>query len=350
MKRSLLTLLLPLLISLPTATAAPLRITVKGNRFVTPDGNTVIFKGLSASDPLKLSKDGRWNGAYFDAVKAWGSNTVRFPVHPSSWRKLGKDGYFKLLDQGIAMAGARDLHVIIDWHSIGNLHQEKFFHGADGFPTNAYDTTVAETFQFWHDITLRYGKNQTVACFELFNEPATGQGMGECSWEDWRSLMEKLIAKIRAEGGEAVPLVAGFDFAYDLKPVSKFPIRAEGIAYVSHPYPGKIKNPREWQERWTLDWGFVAAKHPLVLTEIGFQLPGEHGGYDPITGQAEYAEAILDFCARRGVSYNLWCFDTSWVPKLIADWNFTPTKSGALFKEAMLRDRSSVNPAVSLNP
>ena len=48
MKYIVLTLLLPLLISLPTATAAPQRIAVKGNRFVTPDGNTVIFKGLSA--------------------------------------------------------------------------------------------------------------------------------------------------------------------------------------------------------------------------------------------------------------------------------------------------------------
>lgn len=332
------------------ATAALPRVTVKGNQFVQPGGAPIVFKGLSTSDPSKLVRDGVWNDAYFDAAKSWGSNTIRFPIHPSNWRKLGKEKWFEILDQGIAMAEARKIYVIIDWHSIGNLHEEKFFRGANGTSTTSYDTTVAETFQFWHDITQRYGKNPTVACFELFNEPATGQGMGECSWEDWRNLMEKLIAKIRANGGEAVPLVAGFDFAYDLKPVRQSPIRAEGIAYVSHPYPGKIKNPREWREKWTRDWGFVADKHPLVLTEIGFQLPGEHGGYDPITGEAGYAEAILDFCARRGISYNLWCFDTSWVPKLIADWNFTPTKSGALFKEAMLRDRGSVAPAVSLNP
>ncbi len=350
MKRLLLSLIIPLLITHPSAEAAPQRISVKGRNFVTPDGKTIVFKGVSSSDPSKLHKGGVWNAAYFDAVKSWNSNIIRFPIHPSTWRKLGKDACFAILDEGISLAAAKDMHVIIDWHSIGNLHQEKFFKGAEGYPTTSYDTSIEETFNFWREITRRYGKNPTVAFFELFNEPALGQGMGECSWEDWRALMEKLIAEIRAGGGEAIPLVAGFDFAYDLKPVAQSPIRAEGVAYVSHPYPGKIKNPEEWVEKWTRDWGFVAEKHPVILTEIGFQLPGESGGYDPITGPSEYAEQILEYCAKRGISYTLWCFDTSWVPKLIADWNFTPTRSGAFFKEAMARERQPAASAVSLNP
>lgn len=342
-------LLTLLLLSALHATAAPPRISVKGNHFAKPDGTPIVFKGLSTSDPIKLVRNGMWNDAYFDAAKSWGSNIIRFPIHPNSWRKLGEAECFKLLDQGVAMAGARGMHVIIDWHSIGNLHQEKFFNGSGGFPTTDYDTTVKETFEFWRAVSRRYGKNPTVAFFELFNEPATGQGMGECSWEDWRTLMEKLIVEIRANGCEAVPLVAGFDFAYDLKPAGGAPIRAEGVAYVSHPYPGKIKNPAEWAEKWTRDWGHLAAKHPVILTEIGFQLPGEEGGYDPITGPSEYAEVILDYCAKRGISYTLWCFDTGWVPKLIADWNFTPTKSGAIFKAAMVRERSTTT-SISANP
>jgi endoglucanase len=350
MKRLLLSLIIPLLITHPSAEAAPERISVKGRNFVTPDGKTIVFKGVSSSDPSKLHKGGVWNAAYFDAVKSWNSNIIRFPIHPSTWRTLGKDACFAILDEGISLAAAKDMHVILDWHSIGNLHQEKFFKGAEGYPTTSYDTSIEETFNFWREITRRYGKNPTVAFFELFNEPALGQGMGECSWEDWRALMEKLIAEIRAGGGEAIPLVAGFDFAYDLKSVAHSPIRAEGIAYVSHPYPGKIKKPEEWVEKWTRDWGFVAEKHPVILTEIGFQLPGESGGYDPIIGPSEYAEEILDYCAKRGISYTLWCFDTSWVPKLIADWDFTPTRSGAFFKEAMARERQPAAPAVSLNP
>jgi len=84
-------------------------------------------------------------------------------------------------------------------------------------------------------------------------------------------LMEELIKTIRANGGTAVPLVAGFDFGYDLKPVADAPLNAEGIGYVAHPYPMKAKQP--WESNWTHDWGFVADKYPVILTEIGFLEP-----------------------------------------------------------------------------
>jgi hypothetical protein len=318
--------------------ADPVRISVKGNQFVDPKGKPVVFRGLATSDPRKLHKHGVWSPAYFQAAKSWGANIIRFPIHPQSWRKNGEHEYLRLLDEGIALAKAHDLHVIIDWHSIGNLNGGAFFKGGDGYPTTSYDTTMEETFAFWRTIAKRYGNDDTVAFFELFNEPAVGQGMGECSWEDWRNTLEKLIAEIRAQGAKTVPLVAGFDFAYDLKEAGKNPIRAEGVGYVSHPYPGKIDNPAEWTEKWTRDWGFMAEKHPVILTEIGFQFANEPGGYDPITGTADYVTAITEYCAARGISYTVWCFDPHWVPKLINDWTFTPTPSGEHFRQAMLKN------------
>jgi hypothetical protein len=336
MKTYLAVITLAILATLPLQ-AAPSRISVKGNQFVNAEGKPVIFRGVAASDASKLHKSGVWNQRYFEAAKSWGANIIRFPIHPKSWRQLGEAEYLRLLDEGIAMAKACDLHVIIDWHSIGNLHGNAYFKGGDGYPTTSYDTTMEETFAFWRVIARRYGNDDTVAFFELFNEPALGQGMGECSWEDWRTTMEKLIAEIRAEGAKTVPLVAGFDFAYDLKPAATSPIRAEGIGYVSHPYPGKIDNPAEWEEKWTRDWGFMAEKHPLILTEVGFQFAHEPGGYDPITGTAQYVDAITGYCAARGISYTVWCFDPHWVPKLISDWEFTPTPSGELFRQAMLK-------------
>lgn len=317
--------------------AIPGRISVMRNQFVNAEGKPVVFRGVATSDPAKLSNSGVWNQRYFEAAKSWGANIIRFPIHPQSWRKLGETGYFRLLDEGIAMAKACDLHVIIDWHSIGNLHGNAYFKGGDGYPTTSYDTTMEETFAFWRVIARRYGKDETVAFFELFNEPALGQGMGECSWEDWRTTLEKLIAAIRAEGAKTVPLVAGFDFAYDLKPVATSPIRAEGIGYVSHPYPGKIDDPAEWEKKWTTDWGFISEKYPIILTEIGFQFAHEPGGYDPINGTEEYVDKITAYCTSRGISYTVWCFDPHWVPKLINDWNYTPTPSGELFRRAMLK-------------
>ncbi|HSB93009.1 MAG TPA: hypothetical protein VLC28_07835, partial [Flavitalea sp.] len=79
-------------------------VSAKGNRFVTNDGKPIIFRGLDASDPDKLAKQGHWNKEYFEQVKNWGANIIRFPVHPAAWRSRGINDYLKLLDSGIVMA------------------------------------------------------------------------------------------------------------------------------------------------------------------------------------------------------------------------------------------------------
>src|SRR5688572_13834399 len=93
------------------------RVSVKGNKFINEKGDTLIFRGLNSSDPDKLANDGQWGTKYFDEVKKWGANIIRFPVHPTAWRKRGQKEYIKLLDQGIALAKERGIYVIIDWHS-----------------------------------------------------------------------------------------------------------------------------------------------------------------------------------------------------------------------------------------
>ena len=58
-------------------------------KFVDADGKTIVFRGLCASDPDKLSKGEHWNKEYFAAAKSWGANLIRFPVHPAAWRSQG---------------------------------------------------------------------------------------------------------------------------------------------------------------------------------------------------------------------------------------------------------------------
>jgi endoglucanase len=205
------------------------------------------------------------------------------------------------------------LYVIIDWHSIGNLYGEKFYPAtSELYPPSAYHTTREETFDFWTTMAKHYHGNNTVAFFEIFNEPAMGGKMGTCTWPEWKGLLEQIIKTIRANGGTAVPLVAGFNFGYDLTPVAKDPIDAEGIGYVAHPYPMKARQP--WAQNWTHDWGFVADKYPMILTEIGFLPPDEPGGYNPIIGDEIYGDAITTYCAEHGISYTVWCFDPHWGP------------------------------------
>jgi endoglucanase len=307
------------------------RISVDGNRFVDEAGKTVVFRGFSSSEPSKLSKDGRWNQAYFDEAKAWGANIIRFPIHPPAWRRLGEEEYLDVLDRGVSFATKAGLHVIIDWHSIGDLMSGRF---QETFGSGAYLTDKKETAEFWRTIATRYGSDNTVAFFELFNEPTTlGEKPTPETWPRWKEYIEELITIIRANGGKAVPLVAGFDWAYDLTPVATDPIAADNIGYVSHPYPMKRKQP--WEEKWTADWGFVAEKYPVFLTEIGFCDETEPGAHDPVISDESYGNAITAYCAQRGISYAIWVFDPDWAPRLIKDWKFTPARQGIFFKKAM---------------
>ncbi len=42
---------------------------------------------------------------------------------------------------------------------------------------------------------------------------------------------------------EKIPLVAGFGWACDLTPLAEEPVNAQGIAYITHPYPNNRSQP-----------------------------------------------------------------------------------------------------------
>lgn len=302
------------------------QIQVSGNQFVNDHGEPVVFRGFNTSDPYKLKADKQWNKRYFQEIKNWGANAVRFPVHPANWRALGKDVYIKLLDDGIQWATELQLYVIIDWHSIGNLKTEVFHRPS-------YKTTITETRDFWQIMAKQYGNNSTVAFFELFNEPVNNGNFGSCTWTEWKTIMEEVIAVIRAEGATNIPLVAGFNWGYDLTEAGANPINAEGIGYVSHPYP--MKRDKPWEEKWSHDWGFMAERYPVILTEIGFSLKEEKGAHVPVISNESYGDAITAYTDQKGISYIVWCFDPDWSPMLIRDWDFNTTRQGKYFKEVL---------------
>jgi endoglucanase len=308
-------------------------VAVKGNRFVDSRGETVVFQGVNISDPDKLERNGHYDRHYFEVIRAWGANVVRVPVHPTAWRSRGKQAYFELLDRAVRWATELDLYLIIDWHSIGNLVTGLYQHPM-------YDTTQQETFEFWRSVAYRYRDVPTVAFYELFNEPTIRGGtLGDAPWEKWKALNEELISIIFAHKGQHIPLVAGFDWAYQLGPIGKQPIDRQLIGYVSHPYPGKTKAP--FEQHWDEAFGFAAEQYPLFITEMGYMAAGDPGAHSPAVDDGSYGKRMTDYLARKGASWTAWCFDPDWPPQLISDWNYTPTVAGSHFREVMLARRAS---------
>lgn len=325
---SLLSMFLLLLVFTVTAQNKEFsRISVNDKNFVDEQGEVVVFKGLNIADPDRLEKAEQWNAGLFDELAAWGANIVRLPVHPRAWRERGPEEYLKLLDQGVEWAKEAGLYVIIDWHSIGNLRTGLF-------QNEMYDTSIRETYRFWYTISRRYKDEPAVALYEIFNEPTTYNGeLGTLTWEQWSDIMVDIISVIRANNPHAVPLVAGFNWAYDLTPVMNDPLPVENIAYVSHPYPQKREQP--WIPQWERDFGFVADNYPVIATEVGYMYPDQEGAHIPCLGDDEYGKILTDYFADKGISYVIWVFDPDWSPQLIKDWDYTPTRAGAFFKGVM---------------
>jgi hypothetical protein len=309
----------------------PSTIAVSGNRFVDEAGNTVVFSGVNISDPDKLESGGYWSKIHFEIIKLWGANIVRVPIHPVAWRERGEAEYLRLLDESVRWASELGLYLIFEWHSVGNLHSGVFQHPM-------YVTDLAETMRFWKTIAHRYAGVSTVAFYEVFNEPTRSGGkFGRVSWAEWKRINEDLISLIRAYDPSVVILVAGFDWAYELRNVAAEPIAGEGIGYVTHPYPQKAQEPLE--EAWLRDFGFVADTYPVFATEIGYMAESDPGAHVPVVGDVTYGRRIIGFFREKGISWTAWCFDPDWPPQLISDWDYTPTAQGRFFKSVMQSSR-----------
>ncbi|GAB5559550.1 MAG: hypothetical protein SynsKO_11970 [Synoicihabitans sp.] len=311
--------------ALQEARALP-SISVEGNRFVDPDGNTMVLRGLAMADPAALAERGEWNRGYFEAAAAWNANVVRVPVHPERWREEGTEQYLAWLDQAVQWSGELGMYVIIDWHTIGNL-LTGIYH------RDMYVTSRDETFRFWNTIAQRYRGNSTVAFYELVNEPTNREGQfGRMPWLEYKAFIEDLIYMIYRNDDTIIPLVAGPNWGYDLRDVRKEPIQMPGVAYVTHPYPQKSAN---WEEDWQEIWGFVAERYPVFATEFGFMDINDRGAHIPCIGDEEYGEAIIAFMEERGISWTPWVFDYQWTPTLISDNKFTPSRQGRFFKQKL---------------
>ena len=299
------------------------QIKIKGTQFVNAKGDTVIFRGASISDPDKIEYQKQWNKKIFENLKSLGANIVRIPVHPYAWRTRTATEYLKLLDQAVKWCTELDMHIIIDWHSIGNLKTGLF-------QDPMYITSYTETLNFWQIIAKHYSGHNTIAFYELFNEPTTYfEQLGSITWEEWRGINEDIIRVIRAFDKETIPLVAGFDWAYDLTPLNFDPVRAENIAYVSHPYGHKRTPPYEL--KWEENFGFAASRFPVFVTEFGFIL-----GDMKMKDNIEYGKAIIKYLEAKKISWSWWVYDPDWYPQMIKSWETQElTDNGKFFKDAV---------------
>jgi endoglucanase len=316
----------------------PPELRVRGNRVVTAAGGQEVWlQGVNVPS-LEWSVRGESvQRSIVVAIEDWNANVIRLPVKADHWFGQGtkhntqKDGgaaYREIIDQAVILAANRGAYLVLDLHH--------------------YRAPRPEHLTFWTEAATRY-KNHPAVLFDLLNEPHG------TSWEVWRDGgfleekkkegdedafltpeeklhnkrgyqspgMQKMLDTVRATGARNIAVVGGLDYAYSLTGINegfalKESANGNGIIYASHIYPWK----KGWQKR-VLD---IAEKHPILLGEVG----GDVNKMSFIDAKNQenvdtWVPAMLGLIQQHKLHWTGWCFHPKASPRMLLDWNYTPT-------------------------
>ncbi|MEI6519982.1 MAG: cellulase family glycosylhydrolase [bacterium] len=316
---------------------------VKGNQVLDTDNKQVILQGVNVDSLEYLVQGDHVMKTAIVAVDDWKSKIIRLPVKDEFWYGKGpgqKDGgaaYRELVDNVITLITNRGSYVLLDLH--------RFL-----APSQAQVT-------FWTDASTKY-KNHPGVLFDLFNEPHG------TSWEIWRNGgfvedknapadedafltpeekalnakgfhavgMQKLVDAVRATGAKNIVICGGLDWSYDLTGIKDFALEdktGNGIIYATHIYPWKF----QWKEKVLC----IADKYPILVGEVGADIKKmdfipDSAQEDPYT----WCPDVLGFMQKNKLSWTAWCFHLASSPRMILDWNYTPTPFWGAFVKRTL--------------
>lgn len=351
-----------------TTLAAPPALRVEGLRLIDESGEPVRLRGVNVAS-LEWSSDG---GGVLQqtvrvAIEDWGVNHIRLPLSQDRWfgkapeQSDGGEAYRRLVDEVVEFCSARGVYVMADlhWSNAGEWGQHI---GQHVMPD---DKSVL----FWRDIAKRYA-NHPAVLFDLYNEPHS------VSWRVWRDGgdvteqfgrlphrtelryravgMQPLLDAVREAGAKNVAIVGGLDYAYDLSGVVRdgplIDNGGDGVLYANHAYPFKGDRLDAWEAKMAA----AARVVPIIVSEFGSDTgPQRRGDWwrrprdsadaapEPFRNETgmtdqEWVAAILKALDRHGWHWTAWDLHPHAGPRLISDWDYTPTPFfGALVKASL---------------
>ena len=344
--------LLSLLPILPQAARAmPPQLRVAGPQLQTEAGQVVRLQGVNVPS-LEWSNEGdHLLQSLKVALEDWKSNCIRLPLAQDRWfgkapnQDDGGAAYRQLVEEVVKTVADHDAYVVLDLHWSDA--------GAWGRYIGQHSMPDENSEAFWLLLSGHFA-NHPAVLFDLYNEPK------DVSWEVWKSGgevkekvrdkvgdgeqerdisyrtpgLQKLIDIIRAGGARNVIVAGGLDWGYDLSGVLKgFDLadpNGRGVLYGSHVYPWK-----GGPDNWKTHFGDIAKLHPIFVGEIGAD-PKEKR--DNTEDGLTWSPKILQYINDNGLSWTGWCFHTDASPRMLLDWNYTPSPFWGQFAKTALQD------------
>ncbi|HEX9035425.1 MAG TPA: cellulase family glycosylhydrolase [Ktedonobacterales bacterium] len=332
----------------PTATVDPWTtqaLSVQGSRIVNTRGQPVTLLGAARfSLEYACRGDGHFKLSDFQAMRAWGMNTVRLPLSSAFWRNLGGacPTYRGSVTAAVANAEQAGLYVILDLQRdapFSTAGDAKHGGAQCPLPDARYDLA------FWKDVAATY-RNDPRVLFDIFGEPNT------VDWSQWRNGgaiatgchlyptaqtytaigMPALAAAVRSIAPRNLIILSGVAWGYDLSGVAGA-TQTPNVLYATHPWDhASFQQPSDWDRA----FGLTARTLPVIATEFG--------QYDC---QTDYLATAVGYFEQRHISFLAWAWTTGRcsTPALLANWSGEPTAPyGAFIRDQILQAARSNPP------
>ncbi len=297
----------------------PEALRVDGRYIKDPSGKPVILRGVNVADPKSLMYFRRERP--YDclkiieiAVKEWGANVVRLPVHPEGIDDVaGFEGnvekYLReFIVPAVDKAAELGAYAIIDLHLVQDYGAKK-------------DDALVRG--FWK-IAASYYRGFPSVMFELYNEPINPD-----NWHTWRKCCQPWVDMIRGIAPDNLILVGGPRWCQNMAAAAGDPVEGKNVVYAAHCYPSHLAD-------FGKNWGPLIEKYPVMFTEWGYETPGSFPWQGTTSG---FGRPFLERAEALGCSWCAWCFDNDWGPRVFdKPWSVPEDREGRMgifLKEAL---------------
>lgn len=299
---------------------------VKNNQIfkVTEDGNKYTahqFRGASICDPMFFSKTPEVpREQVIQELVDLGANCVRVPVIPSEQVAKHRE-YEKELIATLTNIQEQGMTPILVWHFVGNWGGK----------------VMRNCLDFWDDIaniSNSIPETDNIV-FEVINEPVfkKGKDWGGTNrktrdWISFRIEVEKVIEQLRYNEFDNLIICGSHSWSGDLTGIADNPIADDNTAYSLHLYPAHVYNSTGFfhEDDWSSkvnNFSKLMDNHPVVITEMGFQVNGDIEG-----GDREYTAIIRNSLIEKyHLGYVFWSYsplngfnsdeDDNWGPNCV---------------------------------
>ena len=254
------------------------RLQVIDGKLCGKDSEPVMLRGVSLNG--LVTSESLLNEPLFEELSNAGVNLIRLPVYTYGVGIVGyctkgdKERHKQDIAEGVKLAEAHDMYVIIDWHIL-----------SDGDP----NTYLDDARLFFAEMAETYGDSSNVL-YEICNEP------NGVDWKTVKAYAEQVIPVIREKDPDSVILVGNPDWSKDLNSVAADPLAFGNVLYSLHFYAATHgKEYRDMTERLSQN-GL-----PIFVTEYG--VTAASGGHPR---DLESADLWIDLLERENVSYCMW--------------------------------------------